>query len=363
MFFSETFLALELTDYCNCACIMCSHSVRHVIHGNTKGFMDFKMLENLLQDLWSRNVKIAKLLPFGIGESLLHPQFEDILFLFKQYKDKGMIGQIDLHTNGQVLNKKLSQNIIKYKLLDTISFSLDTINPATYKKIRRFSGFNETLENVKNFLKLRTEAHTLLPKVILQLIVMDANKREVGDFIEYWSKFLKKLGLEYQVNFFWEPPMKKDTIFIKELNPFRESDIKEAKKLHRFWAKKYGQLEKGVPSGCNFSNKDLEVDFEQLGENFKVSGICSGPFKYISVAWDGTVTVCCIDTERELAIGNLSENSIVNLWNNDKINAIRKGLIKKDYSACPRCENCSGMDSPHLYVEELEKVKKELGLN
>ena len=57
MFFSETFLALELTDYCNCACIMCSQSVRHVIHGSTKGFMDFGLLEDLLADLYQKKIK------------------------------------------------------------------------------------------------------------------------------------------------------------------------------------------------------------------------------------------------------------------------------------------------------------------
>ena len=40
---------------------------------------------------------------------------------------------------------------------------------------------------------------------------------------------------------------------------------------------------------------------------------CSGPFKYKFIASNGDVTVCCLDTEKELTIGNINESSRRNL--------------------------------------------------
>lgn len=327
MHYPDTYLSVELTDFCNCSCIMCSQSVNQVIHGDSKGFMSMSMMEKVFDDLLESGCKIHKLLPFGLGEPLLHPDFSDVLHLLKRYKDAGLFNQIDLHTNAQLLDESMRKAILESWVFDTISFSMDAINPETYRKIRRHGGFESTMDNVKSFILKR---NGLRPRCIIQFIVMELNASECIEFINHWSQFYHLSGKTFQINFDWWPEMLSDTIFIKTLNPICRKDVSRAIELHRNIMKTYG------------------IEIPEVNMTPSDRRICSGPFKFISIAWDGTVTVCCIDTERALAVGNVKEHSITEIWNNVQVNQIRKGLIDGDYSSCERCRSCAGMDSPVL---------------
>ena len=60
---------------------------------------------------------------------------------------------------------------------------------------------------------------------------------------------------------------------------------------------------------------------------------------------DGTATVCCIDVEGNLAIGNVKETSIKSLWNGPKLNAYRKIHLAKKLDSIEACKNCNARET------------------
>lgn len=95
--------------------------------------------------------KVIELNPLQIalsgGEPLLHNQIEDILkFIRKQYT-----GQIELDTNGTLVNKYLD-SIIKY--VDKVSISIDGINDEGTARYRSGGIFQRVLDAVDTLKKM-----------------------------------------------------------------------------------------------------------------------------------------------------------------------------------------------------------------
>ena len=88
---------------------------------------------------------------------------------------------------------------------------------------------------------------------------------------------------------------------------------------------------------------------------------CTGPFKYKFIAANGDVTVCCLDTEKQLVIGNIKENTLEEIWDSEKAHDIRLAHITGDLSKYPVCQKCANLDSPQLTDEEIRAYLKHIG--
>ncbi|MFW5782475.1 MAG: radical SAM/SPASM domain-containing protein [Candidatus Muiribacteriaceae bacterium] len=346
----DTILGLELTNFCNCSCIMCTQSSMNV----NKGFMSESVFEKILRNIVDNDMCFSKLVPFGLGESTLHPQFHDFMKKIFSLNSTGRYFKaIDLHTNAINLDEKTIDLFIQYgEQLNTISFSIDAIHPETYQKIRRNPNFEDMIKNITCFYRKRGKKR--LPRTNLQFIVMDENAHESRDFLDYWSRLFRKNGIEYQVNHDWEPPMRLDTIFFKRLNPIDHSNLEQSEKLHRDVVS-----DLGIMNSTDDSEKRAVNSTEYRGERRRYP--CSGPFKYTMISWDGEVTVCCIDTLRELSLGNIKDKDLYDIWMSDRNHSYRLAHISGDLSCMPKCRNCNNLDSPHISRDELRNYIKKYG--
>lgn len=349
--YPDSILALELTDHCNCRCVMCTQSVLDVIHGHRKGFMDPELVRSILADLSRNGVRLGKLLPFGLGESTIHPQCAGILDqIFTTNQRHHLFAQIDLHTNAIALNREIQQLLLEHAdQLGSITFSLDAARGETFQKIRGSDAFGRARTHVMEFLRLRERTGTRRPTAILQFIIMADNARDAEPFLNFWKKDLASLGIEPQVNWDWDPPMVRDTIFFKRVNPFSRMDLTAAERLHRETLERLGLLSPAVSA----QTRILDTD-EHLPESHAVRRPCSGPFKYINVAWDGVTTVCCIDTERKLSIGTVRPDlPLTELWEGEANRRLRQAHIRGDLSEFPVCDACRNLDGPRISDEEI----------
>lgn len=66
---------------------------------------------------------------------------------------------------------------------------------------------------------------------------------------------------------------------------------------------------------------------------------CYLPFYKTMVDWNGNITLCCNDWHREAGnMGNIVADGLVNCWNSDKLNMIRRNLAKgKRGGVCAKC--------------------------
>lgn len=58
-----------------------------------------------------------------------------------------------------------------------------------------------------------------------------------------------------------------------------------------------------------------------------VNSYCSIPFTDLNIFPDGTVGICCCDTKEVTNFGNVSDDNIINIFNNDKFKKLRLKMI------------------------------------
>jgi radical SAM protein with 4Fe4S-binding SPASM domain len=71
---------------------------------------------------------------------------------------------------------------------------------------------------------------------------------------------------------------------------------------------------------------------------------CSGPWKTPAIGKDGRVTVCCRDYNFQLCLGNIKDNTFLELWFGDKIKKIRELHMTGRHLELPPCDECTGLD-------------------
>ncbi len=277
---------LEPTNHCNLKCVMCPNKD---IDECQKGFMELGLFYKIVDELSSITKSVNLYLG---GEPLVHPQIIDMV---KYLKGKDMF--VRIHTNATLLTEKMSKELIESGL-DFISFSFDGYNPKAYEKIRVNASFENTLNNIIRFLEIKDEIGHDMPFTTFQVI---------------------------------------------ELPDVTEESIKEKKKLlDRLKDLPVDDYRIEVP--CRFAGKIPE---EITGTRYAFTrddGLkyrpCWFPWVSMHILWDGRVVPCCVDFMGEYALGDASSESLLDVWNGEKMIKLRKKLKDNDIEDINPCSNC-----------------------
>jgi len=87
--------------------------------------------------------------------------------------------------------------------------------------------------------------------------------------------------------------------------------------------------------------------------------ICPEPFGKdygkLVVLWDGRVIPCCVDYNANLAIGSVQNDTIQNLWKNEKMDFLRQQHLKGQFpDTCANCNECeSNKTEKRFFVNAL----------
>ncbi|MFH1034252.1 MAG: radical SAM protein [Pseudomonadota bacterium] len=190
MFLTTAFparLTLELTNACNLRCAMCPSRLRPE---QGKGFMEAGLFRNIV-DQAALHLPVA-LVPFFRGEPLLHPE---ILPLLAYAKTRGL-GPIQLVTNGMLLDEAMARGLLDLGL-DFISFSLDTVSPAEYARIRQGGDYSTVMANVARFLDMRNR-QGYATQVQVSATRTGLNQESISHFIAYWRERADRTRIYYE---------------------------------------------------------------------------------------------------------------------------------------------------------------------
>lgn len=269
-------LWIEPTSACNLRCIMCPQSLSIP---KKHGYMEMQLYKKIIDEAkhFVHDINIHH-----TGEATLHPKLPEMI---KYAEDNGIYTK--LHTNATLLNESLSQKLIESNL-SLLSFSFDGFDAETYEKIRKYSNFNKTLQNIINFLKIKKANKSKKPYTIFEVIKISNNITKDADNYKIFMQ-----------NFIDLP-----------LNKLR---IKEP---HN-WAGKY--------------NRKIE------DEHFSA---CTFLWYALVVNWNGKVTPCPQDYYCDLILGDFNKQSIGEIWNGSEIKELRKRMKKKDVKLFTTCEKC-----------------------
>ena len=272
-------VTVELTNHCNLNCPMCPRQYLVKRPDYKEGFMDRELYQKIIDEM-AEYPNIA-LVPFFRGESLLHPEFIEML---GYAKEKG-IKPIQLATTATLLNGKITQSLLDLEI-DFISFSLDAFGKEGYEKIRVGANYEKVMENIENFLVERQERGLKRPEVQVSAVETEEAKGKLSEFTSFWLKKVERVRI-----------------------------YKEHSTDGRFGS----------------------LDSPDLKEERKP---CLKPLSDMVIYWNGDVALCNHDWNRKEPFGNIRKEGIREVWNGKNYNEIRRKHFENRAEEDPACKDC-----------------------
>ena len=280
-------LDFELNASCNLKCPMCPISAESPKGKGKKTWFNFEFFKELIDYSVKKGTRAIKL--NYINEPLIR---NDLINFITYAKNKGII-DIYFSTNGILLNKDISEKLIKSGLT-RIQVSIDAFTQQTYDKVRPGGDLKKIVENVNKFLELKQKYNAKIPLLRVNFVKTELNEFELDNFMNFWKDKVDMIGVQE---------------FIKPTKV--KSSIKSKKTLKR--------------------------------KNFR----CSFPFKQLVINNEHQVLPCCTFWGEEMPIKKVDKpEDLLDAWNHPKMQDLRKKHINGDYRSIPQCKNCveGGLD-------------------
>lgn len=280
------YFSIGTTDFCNAKCKMCPHS-KETKQGH---IMDESLFNKIVRQLKSYNEWIESVAIYWYGEPLLDYRISDRI---KKLKEIG-IKNIQISTNGANLNVKNAQCLFEAGLND-LRFSIDAIKKETYEKIRKGLDYDQVVRNVLDVIKYRNQNYPQV-SIRIRLTQMEDNLNEVDDFVNYWRGVIESC----------------DKVQIMPLHT-QENWSMESDKI---------------------------ISLEKYP--------CISLFSTMVIDTDGKVPICCLDTDKKFLIGDLYDDSILNIWNSEILHNLRMKHLNSGRQAISMCRECNCWDRTFL---------------
>ena len=287
-----TYAYLETTNYCNLDCSFCN---RTDVIGPLK-LMSLEVWGKLFDGIKHHPIEEAKLM--GMGEPMLHPQFDEVCRMFKEVFPKC---KLIVATNCQYNINDKFRECMKY--IDMLYFSIDGYEknyerdraPAKWKKLIRFLDQFESVD--------RHECNVVVNYVVNAYNVYDIPRID-----------------ELRVNY--------------NLGELRLN-------IAQIWDADTKMSDDVATSGYTKN----QLDYLKKNYGGKIMGKSKWDFKdcfwvnnAIYTTVEGHVKMCCMNTGAE-PFGNLFENTIDEIRLMDDYQNVKKGCQTNNPTS--HCKNCS----------------------
>jgi MoaA/NifB/PqqE/SkfB family radical SAM enzyme len=274
---------LELTNKCNLKCKMCTFQKMQ----EKIGYMPKAAFESYIDQLSDIGVNTL-FLQLG-GESLLHPEFKEFLNYAIQKRDRDQrIGMVLWTDNGMLFDKNIADTVVNLKV-DSIYFSLDGIGQVN-DNIRLGSNYSTIEKNIKYLLEKRGDAKK--PSVEIYTVDYGKTEQEKMDLYRQWIHLVDQI------------------VLIALIMP-----------------------DNTVGNQTSFSN---------CIRTSPPAPFCKNPFTQMTISWDGKVSTCPMDYAFQMDLGDATKESLKEIWNGPKFQALRKATVLKTFPVgfpCYGCEN------------------------
>lgn len=170
---------LELTSECNSFCTMCPRNelVRPKMH------LETHLAKKVIHECTEHG--ISGLWLYYIGESLLHPDFFEILEFCRKYDS---LGPLWLSTNGELLDEQMREKILDQPV-DVLNYSVNAMSEENYKRVTPLLNFHRVQQNLKSLTMRKLQRRMTKPMIRAQMIEIPYVLDEIEAFIkEYGDK-------------------------------------------------------------------------------------------------------------------------------------------------------------------------------
>lgn len=275
---------------CNFKCSFCPTGHRSMIAdtGRYQGAMKYEVFQKVIDDLgeFERPIKVLRM--YKDGEPFLNKRLADMIAYAKK---SGFCDYIDTTTNGTFLTPERMGPVIEAGL-DKINISVDGMTPQQYEQFTGFKfDFAAFIKNVRWLYENKGKLEIAI-KIPGELIT-EAQRQE---FFDVFGDYC-------------------DRIFIENFAPcWPEFDIERHTGI---------KIEKGIYQ-------------QEIG----TTDTCPYIFYGYSVNADGLVSSCFLDWGRKLVIGDVRSESMRQIWNSERMNALRLQHLEGRRCENGTCGNC-----------------------
>ena len=284
-------LNIEFNNTCNLRCKFCS-----LDFDKPRQYLSAELLSKVLDELETdpRFANVQQINLYNGGETLLHPKRVEMFQLIGEARNKAKVEgrhfpKVLLLTNGMLLRENLAREILETGALDVVQFSLDGGTPEKFEELRVNAKWQPFYENVK---------------------ALDAINKALGRPVKLKSITIVENPL----------PLKKDWMHYEFKEIIELMDHFELRRLHD-WG---GEVELGDAGSKKVHKTGCMLLMHQM-----------------VVLPNGDVTVCCNDLNSKGVIGNISTQSLYDVYASanrriylDKLNAGKKHELE----LCRNCE-------------------------
>ena len=337
---------VEPTNRCNLECRTCIRNIWE----EPLGEMSSATFARIVEGLRSFSPPPAVFLG-GIGEPLSHPHIVEMVA-----QAKALGSSVELITNGTLLTKDLSEQLIEAGL-DFLWVSLDGATPESYADVRLGAALPEVLANLTGFREARWAKcfssffvdYHLKPQIGIVFVAMKRNIADLPNVLRLGNRlgshrFLVTNVLPYTAEMYDEILYSRaldDVIYM----PSRWGHSLELPKID------INAMTHEVLYQIMLSGHPLSFAGAILGEgNDRCPFIEKGA---LAIRWDGDVSPCLpllhdhrtflYRYERSLRryeVGNVTRQSLYDLWNLPEYLSFRDRIQKFDFSPCTFCGGC-----------------------
>lgn len=338
-------IVFQVTEKCNLRCKMCYE------WGDTGSYfakkdlleLDIDVMENIITDLAQSQSPFYEL--FG-GEPLMYSNLERLLCALKNHNCK-----VDIPTNGTLLKKYA--NLLVENQVRGLWVSID--GKKEVNDMQRGEGvFEKAVAGIEEVYRIKKEKKKEYPLLGVTMVVTPLNYQGIESFFlkEFNSTMLDYISIEFQL-YTTKSRFKDYSDFInREFNITQESgasglirDIQDFKdieinslisqmtNLRKFCADNDINLI-GYPKTMTIENLS-NFYTGQWDKMVEKRNSCSFPWLYLEISANGNVTPC--HTFYDLHVGNVYEQSILDIWNGNKISEFRNKMKGKVMPICCSC--------------------------
>lgn len=268
---------IEPGNYCNLNCTTCANNKLT----RPRGHMNIFLYKKLINEIAVENPNTRVWLDF-YGEPLIQ-RFK--LFFMIDYAKKRGLSNVNLNTNGTLLNEEMTEMILDSGL-DFISIDCDGFSKEVYEKIRVNADRDVTYANIEYFLNRRAERGLKKPIVEVKIMDMEENSHEIDRVVQYW----------------------------------RERGAWTTIRRLISWA-------------------DMVDGIAPVAQKNRVA--CGNAVGIMVITWDGKVANCVMDVDAKYICGDVNTESIKIIWNRRNESMVKKHLEHKFDELPEICWNCT----------------------
>jgi MoaA/NifB/PqqE/SkfB family radical SAM enzyme len=279
-------LDLELTNFCNQKCQFCTTGIGTT--GRPDGMMEFSLFKKIVDQVDSFTaIQFA-----GYGEPFLNLNLEKFL----DYAGSIGVKNIDIFSNFGAIKEERIRGLLDHPFRKLV-ISLDGMSQESFTAYKGVDQFNTVWKNIEILADEAEKRKTVSQKLYVKIVVSQKNKHEIDIFKEK----IKKLNLIPEIE------------TLNTAMAFVDSDI-------------IGEFEDKENSRYSPENG--------------YSRLCRSVWNEMLVFWDGRVTVCCVDSTGSSEVGNVNDESLMDLFNKN----VKRRQFRADYFDDPGqitiCKNC-----------------------